>query len=175
MKKIFIVNGKPRSGKDTFARELNSIFKSKRLKCIKKISIIDQVKNIARECGWDDGKTDKDRKFLSDLKDLMDEYNFYPFLTVSKEVQMFIKDPYSEVLLIDMREPKDIELAKKIFKAETIFIDNPNVSSVTSNHADGCTLDSDYKYDYIITNDGTLDEFCEKIKLFYNDVILEGK
>ena len=59
---IIIVNGKPRAGKDTFALLLN--------KCepVYKYSIIDKVKAMALDCGWKGGKTEKDRKFLSDYR-----------------------------------------------------------------------------------------------------------
>ena len=59
MKKIYIVNGKPRSGKDTFAELLGKHCR------VFKYSSVDKVKQIAAKCGWDGGKTDKDRRFRS--------------------------------------------------------------------------------------------------------------
>ena len=62
IKKIFITNGMARCGKDTFAKFLNELIPTM------KYSSIDKVKDIAYLCGWDGGKTERDRKFLSDLK-----------------------------------------------------------------------------------------------------------
>ena len=52
-KQIFITNGMARCGKDTFAKFLNDIVPTL------KYSSIDKVKDIARLCGWDGGKTEK--------------------------------------------------------------------------------------------------------------------
>ena len=72
-----------RCGKDTFAKFLNDIVPTL------KYSSIDKVKDIAKLCGWDGGKTEKDRKFLSDLKVLLEEYNNLPMIDVCREVQAF--------------------------------------------------------------------------------------
>ena len=57
-KQIYITNGMARCGKDTFATFLNEYIPTL------KYSSIDKVKTIAKLCGWDGGKTEKDRKFL---------------------------------------------------------------------------------------------------------------
>ena len=44
-----------------------------------KISTIDAIKKLAIQIGWSGLKEPKDRKFLSDLKDLCTEYNDFPF------------------------------------------------------------------------------------------------
>ena len=66
-------------GKTTFeakCKELvaaNSTFwyDEKQRMAVDVISTVDFVKQIARECGWDGVKTPRNRKFLSDLKDLL--------------------------------------------------------------------------------------------------------
>lgn len=71
-KQIFVINGSGGVGKDTFVElvsvELND--KLKRFHTVVNFSSVDKVKEIAREIGWDGRKTEKDRKFLSDLKSL---------------------------------------------------------------------------------------------------------
>ena len=68
-KLVFITNGTGGCGKDTFAEILNDFVD------VTKISSIDPVKQFARFMGWNGGKTEKDRKFLSDLKLILIEYN----------------------------------------------------------------------------------------------------
>lgn len=160
IKQIFITNGMARCGKDTFAKILNEFTPTL------KYSSIDCVKNIARKCKWKGGKSEKDRKFLSDLKMLLSQYNDLPFSDVKEVVDFFlISNFYHNVLIIDIREPEEIERAKKEFGAKTILIKNDNVKSITSNPADAGVYN--YNYDYIIENNGTLDEFKKKIKQFF--------
>ena len=68
-----------------------------------------------------------------------------------------------------MRDPKDIARAVEEFGAKTILIRNPNVRKIVSNHADRDV--ENYEYDYIIENDGTLEQLERVAKLFVCDVI----
>ena len=152
------------SGKDTFASFLNKYIPTY------KYSIIDLTKEAAKILGWEGGKSEKDRLFLSDLKDLSSEYNDCPFRDVISVVTDFennlIED---EVLIIDMRDPKDIARAVETFGAKTILIRNPNVEKIESNHADANV--EEYEYDYIIENDGTLEQLDAMAKLFVRNII----
>lgn len=168
-KRVFIVNGKPRAGKDTFAMMLNELVG------VHKYSSVTKVKKLALEMGWDGKKTEKDRKFLSDLKILTTEYSDMSFKDISEEVEKFMRGDYDiydkNVMLIDIREPKEIDRAVNAFGAETIFIDNYNVEAILSNTADANANIYTYDYDYFVLNDGTLDEFRNEVKEFYNNVI----
>ena len=163
-KQVFITNGTGGCGKDTFAEILN-----KYVPTLKRSSI-DRVKTIARECCWNGGKTEKDRKFLSDLKLLLTAYNDHPFVSISSCVDAFTYDPWTTVLLIDIREPEEIERAKKSFNAKTILIKNDRVAPITSNMADANVLN--YEYDFVIENNGTLEEFEETIKKWAEENVM---
>lgn len=164
MKKIFIQNSVGGSGKDTWASLVGKYIPTH------KYSIIDLPKEAAKILGWNGGKTEKDRKFLSDIMDLSTEYNDSPFQDVMSVVSDFKKDLIEdEVLFIDMRDPKDIARAVELFGAETILIENPNVGKIESNHADANV--ENYKYDYIIENDGTLDQLDKMAKFFVREII----
>ena len=164
MKKIYITSGVGRSGKDTFCE-----FVSKYIPTYK-YSIIDLPKEAAKVLGWNGGKTEKDRRFLSDIMDLSTEYNDSPFRDVLSVATDFknnlIED---EVLFVDMRDPKDIARAVEIFGAETILIRNPNVEKIKTNHADRDV--ENYEYDYIIENDGTLGQLDLMAKFFVREII----
>ena len=166
MKKIFIQNSVGGSGKDTWASLLNKYIPTL------KYSIVDLPKEAAKVLGWDGGKTEKDRRFLSDIMDLSTDYNDAPFKNVLSLVTDFksSKD-YAEykILIIDMRDPKDIVRAVETFGAETILIRNPKVEKIESNHADRDV--ENYEYDYIIENDGSLEQLERVAKLFVCDMI----
>lgn len=149
---VIIVNGKPRAGKDTFAALLDKYIP------VYKYSSIDYIKAVAMECGWKGGKSEKDRKFLADLKFLTSEYSDLAFNKVSEKVDAFYADEIKEdLMLIDIREPEEIERSKWIYDALTVYINNDNVPEIDSNEADANV--DDYDYDYYIDNSGTLDEF----------------
>lgn len=166
MKKIYITSGVGRSGKDTFCEFISKYIPTY------KYSIVDLPKEAAKVLGWDGGKTEKDRKFLSDIMDLSTDYNDAPFKDVLSLVTDFKNNKdYAEyeVLIIDMRDPKDIARAVKTFGAETILIRNPNVEKIESNHADRDV--ENYEYDYIIENDGNLEQLDMMAKFFVREII----
>lgn len=166
MKKIFILNGVGTSGKGSFVDYINKYIPTL------KYSIIDLPKEAAEMLGWNGSKTEKDRKFLSDIMDLSTDYNDAPFNDVLSLVTDFKNNKdYAEykVLIIDMRDPKDIARAVETFGAETILVRNPNVEKIESNHADRDV--ENYEYDYIIENDGTLEQLDKMAYLFSEQVI----
>lgn len=146
-KKVFIINGSGGVGKDTFCEYVGHYAK------VKVISSIDLVKDYASKMGWNGSKTPRDRKFLSDLKDLLTKYNDYPFRDICQKVLWFKEDD-NEFLFIHIREPEEIDRAKKEFNAHTILMVNDNVKGIYSNHADARVLE--YNYDIVIDNSGTL-------------------
>ena len=167
--KIVAVNGKPRAGKSTFETFCQVYHGAKRCRVR---STVDQVKIAARQLYWDGEKTPEARKFLSDLKDAWTIFNDGPF----KDIEKYIKDWTTEmeyshmstddcVLFVDAREPEEIDKLKTRLGACTLLIERPRqVEETVLNHADKNVLQ--YKYDYIIENDGTLDELKQKAHNF---------
>ena len=163
-KSIFIQNAVGGSGKDTFANLLNKYIPTY------KYSIIELPKFAAKTLGWDGiSKTEKDRKFLSDIMDLATEYNDSPFSDVISIVSDFKNNLIKEnVLLIDMREGKDINRAVNLFGAKTILIRNPKIKPIYSNRADANV--EKYKYDFIIENNGTLKQLDAAASFFADNI-----
>lgn len=163
--KIFIVNGAPGCGKTTFETTIQDNMANGM--CLL-ASTIDFVKIIARKCGWDGSKTLKNRKFLSDLKDLLTEWDNVPFKKVMILINAFKKDveDYEKytgthaAVFIDCREPQEIaKLKENIPGARAILIRRAEAEEQSvSNHAD-----ADYakynEYDIIIDNNGSLSNF----------------
>ena len=122
--------------------------------------------------GWNGKKSEKDRRFLSDLKILTTEYNDMAFNDIKSIVKDFHKGLLdSMVLIIDIREPEEIERAKQEFDAITILIRNSNVKKINSNMADANV--ENYKYDCYIDNSGTIEELSKVVAAFYKTYILD--
>lgn len=161
--KIIVINGVPCSGKDTFAWLCQ-----KHSTWFGNFSTVDFVKEVARKCGWNGTKTPENRKFLSDLKDLLTEWEDIPYKKVFVEVQRlgydairFGFDEDEAVCFIHCREPQEIQKFVDRLGAKTLLIRRPDVeNNEQSNHADAQVFN--YDYDYTIVNDGTLEDLEHK-------------
>jgi len=178
MQKLFIIiiNGVAESGKDTFIE----IFKRTYYTTVYNFSTINKIKEIAKELGWKGTKTDKDRKFLSNLKDLWTNYNNGPFNYILDVVKNTIGDYYldecNSFVFIHCREPKEILKLKNYFIkmsksrskyngciVKTLLLKR-NKKNIPNNHADMYV--ENYNYDYIVKNNGTLEELKEQVIKF---------
>ena len=127
-KNIIVINGTGGSGKDTFVEYVSKYAK------VYNFSSVDKVKEIAKLIGWTGTKTDKDRKFLSDLKKLTTNYNSSNY----------------EIMFIHIREPEEIQRVVDNFSAKTLLIKREGLKIIDTNSSDANV--ENYKYDYIIIN-----------------------
>ena len=165
MKKIFITNGSGTNGKDSFAKDVAKYIPTYKYSSINLVKDMLKVANITEE-----SKTEEYRLLCSDLKDRLTKYDDIPFKDVATIVKDFKNNLIDmNVLLIDIREPEEIARAVETFGAETILVRNPNAIKIKSNHADANV--ENYQYDYIIENDGTLEQLDKVAKMFVCDVI----
>lgn len=174
-KQIFVINGFGGVGKDTFV-ELVSLGLNDRLKrfhTVVNFSSVDKVKEIAIEIGWDGRKTEKDRKFLSDLKSLTKNYCDMPFKSIKNRIEDFTKSDKGNVLFLHIREPEEIKRVVDEFGAKSILVVRNSVTHIVSNTSDKNVFD--YNYDFVIENNGTIEELEEKVKQFINDVIIQDR
>lgn len=159
-----IVNGTGGAGKDEFVKQCIQYIQDKgyseKVRVIKK-SIIDPVKELARNMNWQNEKTEKARRFLSDLKDLWDSYNG-DLLNIVLEEAKKNANRRDVLEFMDMRTPREIETVKTIHSPliRTVLVDNPSVRLIASNHADAGVFR--YDYDYVIKNDGDINALYEK-------------
>ena len=171
--KIICINGQGGVGKDTFVRFCGSHESG-----IFNISMVDCIKNIASSVGWNGSKEPKDRKFLSDLKDLIAEYSDYPFQDVLQKIELaekhhkwykwYINFADELICFVHTREPKDIQRWKEQYGAKTLLIRRRKVEGNYGNHADDRVFDIDY--DYIVYNDGDLNELKKEADLFVRKI-----
>lgn len=171
-KLVIIINGKGGCGKDTICDILNKHYP------VTNISTITKVKQAARLMfGWKGGKEAKDRKFLSDLKDLWTEYNDGPLKYACEKYMEFRDKPataYNEIMIIHVREPEEIEkLCNAIndIPCKTLLI----TSERTNDHGYGNHADDDvdeYHYDYIYHNYRSLEDLEQSFMWFFNNVMV---
>ena len=152
---VCIINGYPRSGKDTFCEFVASQYKAITW------STVDTPKKVLKTLGWDGNKTPEVRKALSDLKDMYTKLFDGPF----NEAKYFIKNNLHNYAFcfIMCREPNEISKIKKWCKTNnidcyTIFVERDNIDKNNlTNHADKNV--SKYTYDIYISNISTLEDF----------------
>lgn len=174
--KIVVVNGRPESGKTTFEHLCQEHLTRE---FCKMRSTVDEVKRIAFECGWDGKKTLKSRRFLSDLKDLLTNYNDLPFQDIKQFAINFEndliasnKEDFPHLLFVDAREPEGIQRLQNELGAVSLLIRRPDTEfGAVSNHADAEVFN--YNYDYVIINDGSIEDLNNKainfIELLFYD------
>lgn len=167
-KKIFVINGSGGVGKDLFVKLVSNYVPTINF------SSVDKIKEIAKIIGWDGiSKTDKDRKFLSDLKQLTNNYNDMPFQSMKHVVGEFYKDNTHQCLFLHIREPEEIKRAVKEFNAKTILITRKSVEHITSNSSDAMVYN--YNYNYTISNNGSIKTLEHIVEYFVREVVLGGK
>lgn len=172
--KILCINGSPTAGKDSFVA-----FCGGENQGIYSYSMVDGVKEIARRVHWDGSKELRDRKFLSDLKDLVDDYNDFSFKNVESKISGaynyysrywidYNNEEKEAIFFVHAREPKDIQRWKDEHGARALIIRRTDVEGEYGNHADDQVFD--YEYDYCIWNNETLDMLYDTAQRFIKDI-----
>lgn len=67
-------------------------------------------------------------------------------------------------MFIHIREIAEIEKIKNIINAKTLLVKNPKVKLILSNESDANV--NNYSYDYVLLNNGTLEDLQRKAKEF---------
>lgn len=163
---VVIVNGKPRSGKDTFCNFVIDYCEEKGMYC-DSWSTIDFEKELLEEIvnREYDPKSAIDRSFLSDLKRLINEYYDITFRDFTN-----LLDIYKGVFLIHTREWAEILKFQEYcdnndIKFITIFVTRPEEQHFNNSSDLYCDFEKNM-YNIIINNDGTLEDLKENAKQF---------
>ena len=164
--KIVLINGIGRSGKDTFVEfcQKDTSVSGQ----IWNISTVDLVKKAAKILGWNGEKDEKGRKFLSDLKDLATSYSDLSFTYIHNTIFSAEGIGNVKIIFVHCREPEEIDRLKKELGATTLLIKNNRIKPIISNHADRDV--ENYNYDYVIENNGTLEELAAQAHKFLDNL-----
>lgn len=179
-KTVLITNGSGGCGKDTMAEIMNKYVS------VQKVSSIDIFKEMLKPYTNDYitiyGKDEKYRKLLNTVKMAFVEFNELPLYTMLAEILNFSVSEDQDILLIDIREPEEIEkIVKKVtiqlqdtIDIKTILVINNNVPTIISNQADNAVFDY-APYDYVIDNSGTLEDLENSVILLLQELGFEVK
>ncbi len=165
-KPIIVINGKGGVGKDTCVDAVAKKY------VVLNCSSITPIKDVASLLGWDfDDKSDKARKFLSDLKLLSSKFNDFPFNYLIQRYKWFMDMESVDVMFVHIREPKEIAKFKAhVPGCKTLLIKSNRVNRDFGNVADD-NVDN-YDYDYVYHNDKPLDEVGDDFLSFFEERIL---
>jgi len=151
-----VVNGSGGVGKDTFCEMLRKYTR------VYKCSIIDVVKEVMIGAGLSIEKNAKTRKQMYDIKQALEKRDI-PYQCVKNELHNS-QIEYEPVFWVDMREKEDIDRFAREYGAIKVLIKNDRVAPIISNPADSSVFENGY--DYIIENNGTLENLQEEAYKF---------
>lgn len=168
--KIFIICGKARHGKDTTASIIKKIYEQETKKVLN-LSYGSAIKEYAKKISnWDGSEETKPRTLLQQLgtdviRKKIDQMFFVDRLMNDIKVYSY----YFDVLTIsDARFKVEVDTPREMFpNIVVIKIVRPNFDNGLSveqqNHPSEIDLDDYDKYDYVIMNDGTIEDLEQKI------------
>jgi len=165
VKKVIIINGSGGIGKDEFVEAVSKYTNVVNCDSVK------IIKDMATLAGCDGKKTEKDRKFLSDLKALVMAYSDMPFRYVSNSIDNFLRFDFNiknALIFLHIREPKEIKRVVDKYGAITVLIRNKKVKKIESNDSDANV--ENYDYDFIVKNNTSLIDLEEKARTFFEVV-----
>ena len=173
--KIFILSGRARSGKDTVASNIKNYYKNNKVITLSYgYYIKDYAKRILQK---EITEENKPREFLQQLGTNLIRYKIDETFFIKRMIEDIdiFSYFYDKIIISDARLKSEIDLIKEKFENTiTIKIDRPNFENELTkdqkNHQTETDLNNYSNYDYILTNDGNLDELKEKTESILGDV-----
>ena len=154
---VFIINGKPRSGKTTFEKYFKDM-----CACIdcKIVSSIDSIKIVATALGWNGVKDPHNRALLKQLKDIAIDFSNMPTRVIVDQIMNDVHDDggMRVAYMVDIRE--SVEIRKMVtvlgalamiypIRVRTVFISRPDTDDIKyGNSADDEVSEYDYDYNF---------------------------
>ncbi len=176
--KIFIVSGKANSGKDTTCELINNYVKLKNLMSVN-LQFSSYIKMYAKKIsGWNGQEDTKPRSLLQELgtdiiRNKIDKEFFIKRIIGDIKVYSY----YCDVITIsDARLPEELDSIKNNFEnVYKIKIERPNFeNNLTSNerkHITEVALDNYDNYDFILVNDGSIEDLNNKVINMMKEVL----
>ena len=172
--KIVILNSQGGAGKDTFYE-----YCKEWVSYVYHTSMVEGVKEIAeKNFGWRGGKEQKDRTLLMQIKDIWEEYNDGPFIDtcnrirlIENELERYGLSSDAAVVFVDSRTPTDIQRFVDKYGATTVLLRRTEQEDKFTDRVDGDEV-FDFKYDFIIDNNGSLEDLEQAAHTFMNFLLL---
>lgn len=170
--KIIILSGKARSGKNVVSELLEEKLIEKE-KNATSISYAFYLKIYAKKIiKWDLSEDTKPRSFLQSIGDLVKDIdNNFLIRRLLEDIEVY-NNYYDTLIITDARFKNEIEEIKKRYDTVVInvFRNNSDLTETQKSHNTETSLDDYNEYDYVIDNNGTLEELKEKIDRIVEDI-----
>ena len=166
--KIFVIAGKARHGKDTVAGYIKDYYANKK---VINLAYGSYIKEYAKKISdWDGSDETKPRELLQELgTEIIRQKIDKDFFVKRICEDILVYSYYFDIITIsDARFPDEIEWPKSKFKnVISIKVVRDGYDTVLSKkeqkHLTEVALDEYNNYDYVIHNDGTLDDLKNKV------------
>ncbi len=176
--KIFVVAGKANSGKDTTCELINNYVKLKGKNAVN-LQFSSYIKMYAKTIsGWNGDEETKPRHLLQELGTEVIRNNIDNEFFIKRIIgDINVYSYYSDVITIsDARMPEELDSIKNSFKkVYKIKIERPNyennLNQEERKHITETALDNYNDYDYVLVNDGTLEDLNKKVIDIIDEVI----
>lgn len=141
MRKVIVVNGKPRAGKDTAIGFMQEILAASGIASMQ-FSSIDPVRNVIQALGIDvSAKTPEDRALLAEIGSAVEKHSGYRSKACVTIALQFLMSHERGVVFLHIREPAIIETVSKALQMAgidllTVIVESNRAETFTSNAAD---------------------------------------
>lgn len=170
MKNIILISGKAESGKDTVADLIKELIPNRRTISM---SYASYLKHICKEIyNWNGIKDKEGRTLLQRIGTDVIRSKVPDFWVRNVAQLIFVlQDEFDYITISDCRFSNEIEYMISQFgdKVITLRIERPNHKSYLNSeqlkHLSEVALDN-YVFDYLIINDGTIDDLRNKVQKF---------
>ena len=171
--RVILIGGKARSGKDTTADFIIENLNDKKT-C--RIQVGQYPKYYAMKYfGWDGSEETKPRDLLNKLATEIIREKIDPEFHVKRLVEdiKVLSYFYDTFIVSDVRFPIEIEKVREAFEdvvAIKMFRDSDELSDEQKSHVSELALDNYEGFDFIIDNNGTLEDLKEKVKEILKEI-----
>lgn len=174
--KVCCISAKAQHGKDTAAESLKYYLENKGNKVLI-THFADLLKFICTKFfDWNGLKDEAGRTLLQYIgTDIVGAKKPEYWAEFIVSILKMFENEWDYVLIPDCRYPIEVETVSKSFETYVLRVERPNFDSglteTQKKHASEVSMDN-YTFDAILYNDGTLDDFIEKVEWFANNFLI---
>jgi len=175
--KIYLIAGQARSGKDTVLQIIKKHYENTN-KAVVKLGFADYIKNYAMKItNWNGEDKTKPRELLQIIgTDIVrNQINKDFFINRVCEDIMVYKYFFDVIIISGARFPNELDIPKKLFKnVKIIKVERPNFTNELTEkqkeHITEHALENYNNYDYLIVNDGDINDLEKKVKQMIGEI-----
>ena len=174
--KICCISAKAQHGKDTAAKLIKEHLEQKGQRVLI-THFADLLKFICvKFFGWNEVKDEAGRTLLQYIgTDVVGAKNPAYWADFIVSILNMFEDTWDYVLIPDCRYPIEVETMKKQFETIVLRVERPGfdngLTEAQKKHASEVKMD-DYKFDTVLLNDGSLEDFRVKVDAFVANYLL---